>query len=621
MFLGFLIKRMSRWRKFEKEDLLLLPDAKELPYTLGKSSVSYGVAKWGQMKLWLTYVNLLNYYVPPPTSTERKIIMLVIGASPGYSIPLINKMYPGIHEWHIYDTQMPKFEALPDGQIRKQNDRLQDKIDMARWKEMSTDRTFGTTRLYVNKSTEFSNIRWHNQFFEDQDIDKWARYNSGNPDVDIVFVSDIRRFGRGSGKSSYEIEKGILEDNWLQSRAVITIKPLVSSLKFKLPWDSTKGPSTIDLINSTSEEILNAFDIVGSGTESQSIDWVVYLDGTIMLQPYSGPSSTETRLIVSGPIRSARYSTLKYQNQLSYHNRVARVKFNFFNPFIPTTLITSKEPPYPQELLNNYDSIATMFCLGYYLRRLGVSSIYYQEMVVGLYKLAVLTFNRITNNKTTVNTRRLSAKKTYSNIVNQVTPINFEGAKSSTDLGSVSQPANVVKVDPFPTLKINKVRFTEFAKLFPKLAADKFIFPTSIRSGYSGPKPLSINVPAGIMEMIGAESVPDLPGRSLKVQIKETIPDITIDTSKHRPPYWLTNFERAKVLGVRARQISNNVTPTIEVPSGVINPLDIAKLELEAKRLPLIVARTYPDGTVEEWPVNKLALTPSEIVPMIMAKT
>jgi len=513
---------------------------------------------------------------------------------------------------------MPKFEALPGGQVRKQNDPSQDKIDMTRWiKDM--DETLGPTSSYNKDSPEYSNIRWHNQFFEDREIDMWRRYNHDNSDLDIVFVSDIRRFGSNSKMTSYQIEKSILEDNWLQSRAVIAIKPLVASLKFKLPWDNTRGPSVIDLVNDTTENIEAAIDKVGTGSETQSVDWVVYLDGTIMLQPYVGPSSTESRLIVTDPTKIVRYSTLKYQNQMSYHNRVVRVKTNFYNPFIPDTLISSKEPPYPQELLNNYDSIATMFCLGYYLRRLGVSPTYYQEMVVGIYKMAVILFNSITGTVSTANIRRSRDKRFATNIVNQRTPIIFEGPKSSSNLGIAKQPANIPKLDPFPPQKIKSVRFSEFSKLFPKLTANKFIFPES-DSTFPQTPVLAISVPVGILDMVGAESIPDLPGRTMKVEIKETVTDTPIDISNRRAPYWLTNFERAKVLGVRAIQISNNATPTVKVPSGVINPLDIAKLELQAKRLPLTVVRTYPDGSVEEWPVNQLALDPAEVTSMIMAK-
>ena len=52
----------------------------------------------------------------------------------------------------------------------------------------------------------------------------------------------------------------------------------------------------------------------------------------------------------------------------------------------------------------------------------------------------------------------------------------------------------------------------------------------------------------------------------------------------------LTRFERARILGARALQISMGAKPLVKV-SGSIDPIDIATLELENKVLPLDVKR------------------------------
>lgn len=610
---------MSGWQKFAKEDLILLPHGKEMAYSRSLPNVLSEVAKWGQMKLWLTYVNLLNYYIPPPETTDRKIVMLVIGASPGFSIPLINKMYPGIEAWHIYDKQMPKFEALPGGETRKQHDKPQDAIDRKRWLE-DMDRSLGKTYQYQASGPEFANIKWHDQFFEDPEIDLWQRYREAHTDTDIVFVSDIRRYGPGSGLSRDQIEMHALEDHWLQARAVKRIRPIVASLKFRPPWSDTRGSSdTIDLVSEDPEEIRNRLHDVGSGKETKQIDWLVYLDGAVMFQQYIGPTSSETRLIVTDPDSVVRWSILKYENQLSYHNRVTRTEVQFYNPFIPGTLGASQEPIDPPELLNNYDSVATVFSLGYYLNRTGIPKMYQPEMAIGLYRLAVLTFNNICGTITDTNTRRIALRKLREDTMNRARPAVLEGPKLPTNLGMVNQPADIPAIAVFPPDKLPSIRFPQFMKVFPDLAENKFIFPET----EAGPVSVfGVNIPQGILEMVGAEQIPDLPGRpgaAIKVEVKETSILKTVDILSLRPPHYLTKFERAKVLGIRALQISKNSPPTIEVPAGVTKPLDVANLELKAKRLPLTIVRTYPDGVVEEWPVSQLALEPAEIAAVLAA--
>ena len=69
----------------------------------------------------------------------------------------------------------------------------------------------------------------------------------------------------------------------------------------------------------------------------------------------------------------------------------------------------------------------------------------------------------------------------------------------------------------------------------------------------------------------------------------------------------LTRFERARVLGTRAEHIGNNSPPLVDT-EGETNPLKIAKKELEAGVLPLIVRRHLGNGTYEDFKVSDLLL-------------
>jgi DNA-directed RNA polymerase I, II, and III subunit RPABC2 len=65
----------------------------------------------------------------------------------------------------------------------------------------------------------------------------------------------------------------------------------------------------------------------------------------------------------------------------------------------------------------------------------------------------------------------------------------------------------------------------------------------------------------------------------------------------------LTKFEKARVLGVRALQISYNA-PLMVDPGKEINPIKIAEMEFEQNKLPIQVVRNLPDGRREIWNLN-----------------
>ena len=71
--------------------------------------------------------------------------------------------------------------------------------------------------------------------------------------------------------------------------------------------------------------------------------------------------------------------------------------------------------------------------------------------------------------------------------------------------------------------------------------------------------------------------------------------------ANHRTYPFLTNFERTKIIGLRANQISRGSVPFVSVPKHVTDVRDIARLELEQKRLPYLINRPLPNGTFEYW--------------------
>jgi DNA-directed RNA polymerases I, II, and III subunit RPABC2 len=70
---------------------------------------------------------------------------------------------------------------------------------------------------------------------------------------------------------------------------------------------------------------------------------------------------------------------------------------------------------------------------------------------------------------------------------------------------------------------------------------------------------------------------------------------------------YLTKYERARVLGTRALQISMNAPVMVDL-DGETDPLRIAEKELRERKIPIIIRRYLPDGSHEDWSVDELVV-------------
>ena len=72
---------------------------------------------------------------------------------------------------------------------------------------------------------------------------------------------------------------------------------------------------------------------------------------------------------------------------------------------------------------------------------------------------------------------------------------------------------------------------------------------------------------------------------------------------------FLTKYEKARVIGARALQISKNAPILVSLePQDDIDPISIAEKELRAYKIPFIIRRYLPDGSYEDWAVKELKL-------------
>ena len=69
------------------------------------------------------------------------------------------------------------------------------------------------------------------------------------------------------------------------------------------------------------------------------------------------------------------------------------------------------------------------------------------------------------------------------------------------------------------------------------------------------------------------------------------------------PPI-LTKYEKARVIGARALQISMGAPVLMEAPADMRDPLQLAQLEMPI--LPLTIRRKLPDGRFQEIPLKWL---------------
>lgn len=76
----------------------------------------------------------------------------------------------------------------------------------------------------------------------------------------------------------------------------------------------------------------------------------------------------------------------------------------------------------------------------------------------------------------------------------------------------------------------------------------------------------------------------------------------------HKTLPFVTRYEKARVLGERAKQINAGAKPFIEISDSLIDGYLIALKEFEQKKIPFIVRRPLPNGGSEYWKLRDLEI-------------
>ena len=86
--------------------------------------------------------------------------------------------------------------------------------------------------------------------------------------------------------------------------------------------------------------------------------------------------------------------------------------------------------------------------------------------------------------------------------------------------------------------------------------------------------------------------------------VRDTNGDI-IDPLHQTIPF-ITKYEKARILGERAKQINAGAKPFVVVPETMIDGYLIALKEYEEKKIPFILKRPLPNGGMEYWKLKDL---------------
>ena len=71
---------------------------------------------------------------------------------------------------------------------------------------------------------------------------------------------------------------------------------------------------------------------------------------------------------------------------------------------------------------------------------------------------------------------------------------------------------------------------------------------------------------------------------------------------------FLTKYEKARIIGARSEQLDRGGEAFIPLDESIINGRTIALMEFEAKKIPFIIARPLPNGSIEYWHLSDLEI-------------
>ena len=89
----------------------------------------------------------------------------------------------------------------------------------------------------------------------------------------------------------------------------------------------------------------------------------------------------------------------------------------------------------------------------------------------------------------------------------------------------------------------------------------------------------------------------------IESDVQHEIKELEMDGKILMGPPILTRFEKARIMGARALQLSLGAPTFIEIPETAATSLDIAMEELEQRLIPISIRRSLPNGDYQNIPL------------------
>ena len=89
----------------------------------------------------------------------------------------------------------------------------------------------------------------------------------------------------------------------------------------------------------------------------------------------------------------------------------------------------------------------------------------------------------------------------------------------------------------------------------------------------------------------------------IDVDEQHEVVELTADGKILMGPPTLTRFEKARIMGARALQLSQGAPPFIDIPVSAATSLDISMKELEERVIPITIRRVLPNGDYQNIPL------------------
>ena len=266
----------------------------------------------GQRKLLLGEVSFLSNY------ELHNEIVVYAGAAPSNKTYFLSKLFPTL-KFILIDPS--PFNILIDGQSHFSTKKVLYFGNIKRHKSYRTTIKCKQTPL-PDKIIDYCKESHHNIFI----INDYMNETLAHKLYGCILISDIRT----ALVPNIPSELDILWNSAMQLQWIEIMRPPHIMLKLRVPWLD-------ESLLAECENLLNCNEQIRDDLLNSDIDFIenykngifIYLKGTIYLQPFSRPGSTETRLVIDrqdGTTFEEQYPLVehKYDDKLIYFNVVCR---------------------------------------------------------------------------------------------------------------------------------------------------------------------------------------------------------------------------------------------------------------------------------------------------------